>query len=65
MKSQNFQSLKAYLFMVNKHCQKFVEQLETLFEDGKPHPINAPINTTFIRIITGKTLNWKRFIIRW
>lgn len=54
MKSQNFQALKAYLFMVNKHCRTFVEQLETKFSDGKPHTINAPINTTFIRIINGK-----------
>lgn len=54
MRTQSFQSLRAYMGMLNKHCLAFVEDMDRLFKDGRPKQINGLINTTFLKIITGK-----------
>lgn len=35
--------------MLNKHSKVFVEELDILFEDGKPHEINGPFNILFLK----------------
>lgn len=54
LKSQSFQSLKAYMGMLNKHSRNFVEDLDKLFRDGKPHQINETVNITFLKVINGE-----------
>jgi len=52
MRSMTFQSLRCYTKLLNKHSQRFVASLGELFEDGKVHPINVQINSSFLAIIT-------------
>jgi len=47
-----FQSLRCYTKLLNKHSQRFEALLGDLFVDGKEHPINVQINSTFLAIIT-------------
>ncbi len=53
MKSQSFRSLKAYMGMLNKYSIAFVEELDILFDDGKPHEINGNINILFLKVVSG------------
>ncbi|ODM89945.1 Cytochrome P450 4c3 [Orchesella cincta] len=52
MKSMSFQSLRSYTKILNKHSKRFVTTLENLFQDNVEHPINVPINCSFLAIIT-------------
>lgn len=54
MKTQTFSSLKAYVNMLNRQSRQFVQELENLFRDEAPHQINELINTTFLKVISGK-----------
>lgn len=51
LRSMSFQSLRAYIPMLNTHCDRFVNILEKLFEDGKVHTINEEINAAFLEVI--------------
>ncbi|CAL8148598.1 unnamed protein product [Orchesella dallaii] len=52
MRSMNFQSLRSYTKLLNKHSKRFVQSLEELFKDNEEHPINVQINSSFLAIIT-------------
>lgn len=61
LRSMSFQSLRAYITMLNNHCKRFVGTMETLFKDGKHHTINEEINASFLEVIcemiTGYDIN--------
>ncbi|CAL8112619.1 unnamed protein product [Orchesella dallaii] len=52
MGSMNFQRLRSYTKLLNKHSKRFVNALEKLFVDKGVHPINVEINSSFLAIIT-------------
>lgn len=51
MRSMSFQSLRAYITMLNTHSQRLVHLLEKRFSDGKVHAINELISSSFLDII--------------
>lgn len=54
LKTQSYQNLKTYIPLLNNHSKKVVDKLDKLFQDEKPHPINAIINEAFLGVISGE-----------
>lgn len=63
MKTQNYQNLKVYVEMLNRHSKKFVDELQILFADGHSYPINDKINVLFLKLICGKVIHIIKFEI--